>query len=249
MGYSSQLRLNAHEHLRFHFKKFDKFLTLLYFNNMGVINIVNMCKITTNNRWVREKTYQKTKSSGRNFWNKTYNDLRPRKKSKNKDWVSFKKTKRKMTYMSSDDLIITIKNKTYIYPPKAGVIIFNTAKTRVLVIKNAYNPALSKWGLPKGHLEDGETRLNCAQRELLEETGIKINIEECDPNIKINNTIYYIYSVNEDNYNPSPIDTNEINAAEFKDILVVKNLKINRELNVVVTNKLKLAKKLARTIV
>jgi len=30
-----------------------------------------------------------------------------------------------------------------------------------------------RWDLPKGHLDDGETDLECALRELREETGIK----------------------------------------------------------------------------
>jgi 8-oxo-dGTP pyrophosphatase MutT (NUDIX family) len=30
-----------------------------------------------------------------------------------------------------------------------------------------------RWDLPKGHVDDGETNLQCALRELFEETGIK----------------------------------------------------------------------------
>ena len=88
---------------------------------------------------------------------------------KNK-WKSFKKKKKKKksSYMSNDNLIIKVKNKLYTYPPKAGVILFNLDKSKILVIKNAYNPALSKWGLPKGHVEKEETRIECAKRELLE---------------------------------------------------------------------------------
>ena len=41
---------------------------------------------------------------------------------------------------------------------------------------------------------------------------------------------------------------NEIKQAKFLDIAKVKKLKINRELTVAITNKLKLAKKLAKFI-
>lgn len=37
-----------------------------------------------------------------------------------------------------------------------------------LLMKHAH-----RWDLPKGHLDDGETDLECALRELREETGIK----------------------------------------------------------------------------
>ena len=69
-----------------------------------------------------------------------------------------------------------------------------------------------------------------------------------DPYIKINNSIYYIYVADENRYNPTPIDTNEIMESRFETIVEIKKLKINRELNVAITNKLKLAKKLAKNI-
>jgi 8-oxo-dGTP pyrophosphatase MutT (NUDIX family) len=31
-----------------------------------------------------------------------------------------------------------------------------------------------RWDLPKGHLDEGETELQCALRELQEETGISV---------------------------------------------------------------------------
>ncbi len=42
-------------------------------------------------------------------------------------------------------------------------------KRRYLLLKNARHGA---WGFPKGHSEDGETLLETAHRETLEETGI-----------------------------------------------------------------------------
>ncbi len=205
---------------------------------MGLISI-NMRNLSNNNRWihVKKSNYDKFNMSRKNNC--------VNKKDK---WKSFKKKKQKVSYMEADNLIIKIKNKKYVYPPKAGVIIFNLDKTKLLIIKNAYNPDLSKWGLPKGHLELGESREQCASRELYEETGISINISDKDPYIKINNSIYFIYVTDEHKYNINPIDKNEIKEALFKDITHIKKLKINRELTVAISNKLKLAKKLAKSI-
>ncbi|NP_078631.1 MutT/NUDIX hydrolase [Lymphocystis disease virus 1] len=71
---------------------------------------------------------------------------------------------------------------------KAGYILINTEQ-QVIVVKSCSN----KWGFPKGSLEDGESFKDCADRELLEETGI----EACKlPNpykvIKCNNVMYFI---------------------------------------------------------
>ncbi len=42
----------------------------------------------------------------------------------------------------------------------------------------------SRWDLPKGHTEPGETELECALRELAEETGILADQVELDPEFR-----------------------------------------------------------------
>ena len=59
---------------------------------------------------------------------------------------------------------------------------------------------------------------------------------------------YYVYFTDENKHSINPIDIKEIKQAKFLDIAKVKKLKINRELTVAITNKLKLAKKLAKFI-
>ena len=41
-----------------------------------------------------------------------------------------------------------------------------------------------RWDLPKGHVDPGETELNCALRELEEETGITAADVEIDPTFR-----------------------------------------------------------------
>jgi len=54
----------------------------------------------------------------------------------------------------------------------AGGIVFRrmeVAGARYLLIKDSYD----NWGFPKGHLEDGESPADAAQRETAEETGLE----------------------------------------------------------------------------
>ena len=48
-----------------------------------------------------------------------------------------------------------------------GVIVFKREPLSFLLMRHA-----TRWDLPKGHVDPGETDLECALRELVEETGI-----------------------------------------------------------------------------
>jgi len=53
-----------------------------------------------------------------------------------------------------------------------------------------------RWDLPKGHVDEGETELQCALRELREETGIQETDIVVDPHFRFENH----YMVNQKRY-------------------------------------------------
>lgn len=54
-----------------------------------------------------------------------------------------------------------------------GCIVMNDNNQVLLVLHNA-----GHWGLPKGHMEDGETEVETAIREVKEETNIDVIVNE-----------------------------------------------------------------------
>lgn len=55
----------------------------------------------------------------------------------------------------------------------AGALLWRENHTLELEIALIHRPKYDDWSLPKGKIEIGETALQCAYRELLEETGIR----------------------------------------------------------------------------
>lgn len=66
------------------------------------------------------------------------------------------------------------------YParPIAGVGVIVRKDDAVLLIRRGKPPRVGEWGIPGGVVELGETWRNAAQREVREECGVEIRIEE-----------------------------------------------------------------------
>lgn len=81
----------------------------------------------------------------------------------------------------------------------AGVIVMNMARTHMLIV---YQRQSGKWGFPKGHAHPKETLLECALRELYEETGLLLL--QCEDYQFISNPIvlfhklFYIATIQEE---------------------------------------------------
>jgi 8-oxo-dGTP diphosphatase len=58
----------------------------------------------------------------------------------------------------------------------AGALLWREVDSRNLEIALIHRPRYNDWSLPKGKIEGGETALQCAYREVFEETGIKASL-------------------------------------------------------------------------
>lgn len=91
------------------------------------------------------------------------------------------KNMRRIDYEIRDVLEFAEKRNSYslecLYEHSCGAVVFRkiNEEYRFLLIKNKRS---NHWGFPKGHMEKGENREETAIREVLEETGLHINILE-----------------------------------------------------------------------
>tara|TARA_Y100000389_G_C17448674_1_gene513252 strand:- start:1078 stop:1536 length:459 start_codon:yes stop_codon:yes gene_type:complete len=83
-----------------------------------------------------------------------------------------------------------------------------------------------KWGFPKGHIERGETSINCAIRECYEETGIQVNPTNLVVFTGKYTNYYYYETVNI--IEPKPQDLNEIRQVKWFSVIELNGT--NREM-------------------
>ena len=77
---------------------------------------------------------------------------------------------------------------------RCGGILFTKDKKALVIVQNKYvlnenNKEL--WGLPKGHIQNNETFAQCAKREIYEETGLTLDVQDTSPKLRINKTYYF----------------------------------------------------------
>ena len=75
------------------------------------------------------------------------------------------------------------------YNKKAGVFIYDPNTTRVLLVQSRGQ----LWGPPKGTIEKGESDIECAVREVKEETGLDIDPSNFLRAIRVGNRAMYFY--------------------------------------------------------
>lgn len=157
------------------------------------------------------------------------------------------KPKRRI-FDTEENMLVSINGNIFLYPPKAGVVIFNKTLTSVLLVSNNYSKdnVNAKYGLPKGHVEENETYATCAKRELYEETGLDIDINDESRFITVNNSKYFLFVLtNVDDKDFAPVDKREIGDCKFIKIDDFNNFDVNKETRVLLTKKKNLARKYA----
>ena len=89
------------------------------------------------------------------------------------------KKSRYINFEIEDAIKFLEKNRPHtlecLYESSCGAVVFRDIGgiRKYLLIKNKRS---NHWGFPKGHIERGETKPETAKREVLEETGLHINI-------------------------------------------------------------------------
>ena len=69
-------------------------------------------------------------------------------------------------------------NTQYPNVPRVAVGAVVIDANRILLVKRGKAPASGKWAIPGGSVELGETLQQAAEREILEETGLRIRADE-----------------------------------------------------------------------
>lgn len=131
----------------------------------------------------------------KNFDGRVIAVLEPKSRADKKYWIIAPKSTR---FINLDIMEALDTNRNYpnhrlvcLYESSSGIVVYRKIndETRFLLIKNNRS---TNWGFPKGHIEKGETKEDAALREVLEETGIHVDIHEgfeCVSKYKIKNKI------------------------------------------------------------
>ena len=89
--------------------------------------------------------------------------------------------------------------------------------------------ATGKWSFPKGHSLPDESSLDCAQRELFEETGIKAPFMS-SKTLYLATGVYYLYNTRNE---PSPVtqDSDEVLKTNWFTLTQLYSMPVNLDVN------------------
>ena len=108
-----------------------------------------------------------------------------------------------------------------------GAICINT-DGKVLLVKSQGG----KWSFPKGHCEGGsETDLECAKRELYEETSVIAPNKYVSVH-KLRGGTYYVFAFEGETPNAEPIDTREIQYCQWWPLLSLPEQDMNVDVSI-----------------
>ena len=118
---------------------------------------------------------------------------------------------------------------------KCGGIIYDPTGEKVLVIlnKNSVYHNHNIWGFPKGHRKPNESNIQCASREILEETGLAFDLEKREERHHINGNIYFKIHLTKSEWKQmvlNPRDTQEVADLKFMRPSEIAQLNLNRDL-------------------
>lgn len=68
--------------------------------------------------------------------------------------------------------------------PCVGAVVLDTSG-RLLVVRRKHEPAAGRWSLPGGRVESGESLTAAVEREVREETGLRVQVGEVIGTVEI----------------------------------------------------------------
>ena len=97
----------------------------------------------------------------------------------------------------------------------SGALFYSTSTKRFLFLQRTDEKTRGTWGLVGGMARFSESAFEGLKREIEEETGLKLKINNNTYSIKINDTLYYIFVVDEHSHIPKPMDVFEIKDSKW----------------------------------
>ena len=132
-----------------------------------------------------------------------------------------------------------VEIKRQVRKRKAGGFLYDKHANKLLLVQSRGQ----LWGMPKGSFDPNETSLECAVREVKEETGVDINVTRETKCFCVNNCSYYYYvETNEKPVHVQDVIDNDANGIGWfnldclKEMCNAKKLRINKHTGLAIKN-------------